>query len=33
LNAEMIESENKDHYCEPSNAPYIFSILKKAIGF
>jgi predicted alpha/beta hydrolase family esterase len=33
LGAELIVSKDRDHFSEPSNAPYIFSILKEKIGF
>lgn len=33
LNAELIVSEDRDHFCEPSNALYIYSVLKAKIGF
>lgn len=33
LDAEIIVSTDRDHYCESSNAPYIFSLLKEKIGF
>jgi len=33
INAELIISADRDHFCELSNAPYIYSVLKKKIGF
>jgi predicted alpha/beta hydrolase family esterase len=33
LKAELIVSENRDHFSEPTNAPYILSILREKIGF
>ena len=33
INAELITSTDKDHFCAPSNAPYIYSVLKEKIGF
>lgn len=33
LGAELIMSENRDHFCDPANAPYLLSVLKEKIGF
>ena len=33
LNAELVVSEDRDHFSNPTNAPYLFSILKEKIGF
>lgn len=33
LHAKLIISEDRDHFSDPTNAPYIFSVLKDKIGF
>ncbi len=33
LSAELIVSEDRNHFSNPTNAPYIFSVLKEKIGF
>jgi hypothetical protein len=33
IKAELIVSENRCYFSNPSNAPYIFSVLKEKIGF
>lgn len=33
IGAELIVSEDHDHFSDPSNAPYILSVLKDKIGF